>query len=110
MFKAAKAGPQKAITANRLSDGLVVFLSESGEWSLAIDDARLVTDGPDLEEAVAYGKAQEAARVVVDPYPIDIDNINEKPVPARFRERIRAEGPTVAYGNAEWANWAGLAG
>ena len=28
MFKAAKAGPQKAITANRLDDGRVVFLDD----------------------------------------------------------------------------------
>ena len=38
MFKEAKAGPRKAITANRLSDGLVVFLSETGDWSLSVDD------------------------------------------------------------------------
>ena len=29
MFKAAKAGPQKAITANRLDDGRVVFLDDA---------------------------------------------------------------------------------
>ena len=45
MFKAAKAGPQKAITGNRLSDGLVVFLTELGAWSQSIGDALLVTDG-----------------------------------------------------------------
>jgi hypothetical protein len=106
MFKAAKAGPQKAITANRLSDGLVVFLSETGDWSLSIDDARLVTDGPDLEQAVAYGKAQEAARIVVESYAIDIENVNDSPVPARLRERIRAEGPTIVYGDAERAKLA----
>jgi hypothetical protein len=53
MFKAAKAGPQKAITANRLSDGLVVFLDDSGGWSLSIAEARLVSDGADLDAANA---------------------------------------------------------
>ena len=102
MFKAAKAGPQKAITGNRLSDGLVVFLTELGGWSQSIGDALLVTDGPGLDEALAYGKAQHDARIVVEPYPIDIAIVDGVPVPARIRERIRAEGPTVAYGEAEY--------
>jgi hypothetical protein len=29
--------------------------------------------------------------------------VDGKPVPVRFRERIRAEGPTVVYGDAERA-------
>jgi hypothetical protein len=103
MFKAASAGPQKAITANRLGDGLVVFLDAAGGWSLAIGDARLVSDGPDLDEANAYAKAQHDARIVVEPYPIDIEIVDGKPVPVRLRERIRAEGPTIAYGEAEYA-------
>ena len=103
MFKAAKAGPQKAITGNRLSDGLVVFLTELGGWSQSIGDALLVTDGPGLDEALTYGKAQHDARIVVEPYAIDMTVVGGKPVPVRFRERIRAEGPTVVYGDAERA-------
>jgi len=110
MFKEAKAGPQKAITANRLSDGLVVFLGEAGRWSLAIADARLFKDGPELEEALAYGKAQQEARTIVDSYAIDVEQVDGKQLPSRFRERIRAQGPTVPYGAAEQASWSGLAG
>jgi hypothetical protein len=103
MFKAAKAGPQKAITGNRLDNGLVVFLTEDGGWSLAVADAHLFNDGPALEEALAYGKAQHDARIVVEPYAIDMTTEDGKQVPARIRERIRAEGPTVVYGEAERA-------
>jgi hypothetical protein len=104
MFKAAKAGPQKAITANRLSDGLVIFLTEDNNWSLSIADAALFSDGPELEAALAFGKRQQdEARFLVDAYAIDIEIINDKPVPSRIRERIRAEGPTVVYGEAERA-------
>ena len=42
------------------------------------------------------------ARIVVEPYPIDIVDVGGRPVPARIRERIRAEGPTVVYGDAEY--------
>lgn len=107
MFKAAKAGPKKAITANRLSDGLVVFLDDAGAWSVAIADARLLSDGPDLDAANAYAKSQHDARIVVEPYPIDVEIVDGRPVPVRLRERIRAEGPTVVYGDAERAKLAG---
>jgi hypothetical protein len=104
MFKAASAGPQKAITANLLSDGRVVFLDEAGGWVLNLDAARLVADGLELDAATAYAKAQHDARIVVEPYPIDVDIIDGKPVAVRLRERIRAEGPTVQYGEAEFAS------
>ena len=37
------------------------------------------------------------------PIAIDIEIVDGMPVPARIRERIRAEGPTVLYGEAEYA-------
>jgi hypothetical protein len=103
MFKAAKAGPQKAITANRLDDGRVVFLDELGGWVPTLVEARLLSDGAALEQASAYAKAQHDARIVVEPYAIDVEIVDGLPVPARIRERIRAQGPTVRYGDAEYA-------
>jgi len=103
MFKAAKAGPQKAITANRLDDGRVVFLDDVGGWVATLVEAQLLSDGPELDKATAYAKAQHDARVVVEPYPIDVVIVDGLPVPARIRERIRAQGPTVRYGEAEYS-------
>jgi hypothetical protein len=103
MFKEAKAGPQKAITANRLFDGLVVFLTDTRDWSLSVDDARLFADGPDLDSALEFGKAQHEARVIVDPYAIDMEAAGDGQRPSRLRERIRAAGPTIPYGDAERA-------
>jgi hypothetical protein len=110
MFKAAKAGPQKAITANRLDDGRVVFLNEIGGWSPALGEARLLADGPELDDATAYAKAQHDARIVVEPYPIDLEVTDGIAVPVRIRERIRAEGPTVVYGYDEVAKLSGAPG
>jgi hypothetical protein len=106
MFKAAKAGLQKAVTANRLADGLVIFLTEDKNWSLSIADAALFSDGAELDAGLAAGKEQQDARFLVDPYAIDIEIIDDKPVPTRIRERIRAEGPTIVYGEAERAKLA----
>jgi len=103
MFKAASKGTAKVITCNRLKDGLVAFLTADGGWSLDIADARVLDDGPELEEAEAYAVSQHDDRVVIDPYPIDVEIAEGvAPVPTRLRERIRAErGPTIAYGEAE---------
>ena len=104
MFKAAKEGPAKVITANDLRDGLVVFLDHDGGWTHDIALARVVEDGPDLDQANAYAKAQHDARIVVEPYPIDVEVKSGVPVPVRYRERIRAEkGPTIVYGYDEVA-------
>ena len=109
MFRSATDGPKKAITANRLGDGLVVFLDDAGVWSPHIAEARLLDDGPDLDVALAYGQAQHDARVVVEPYAIDVEVIDGVPVPARLREKIRADrGPTVIYGETERAKLAGM--
>jgi hypothetical protein len=104
MFKAAKEGPAKVITANALGDGLVVFLDPEGGWMHDIAGARVLADGPDLDAANAYAKAQHDARVVVEPYPIDVTVTDGVPVPVRLREKIRADrGPTIVYGEAEVA-------
>lgn len=90
------------ITANSLGDGLVVFLAGDGGWTHSLDAARVIA--PDaLADALAYAKAQHDARIVVEPYEIEVVLEAGRPVPVRLRERIRAAGPTVAYGEAELA-------
>lgn len=109
MFKAAKEGPAKVITANDLGDGLVVFLNDAGGWTHFIAEARVIADGPGLDEANAYAKEQHDARIVVEPYPIDVAvGADGVPVPVRLREKIRADrGPTIVYGHEEVAKLRG---
>lgn len=103
MFKAASSGPAKVVTANRLDDGLVVFLDPEGGWTLDIATARILDDD-ELDDALAYGKAQDEARIILDPYAVDVEVTDGVAVPVRLREKIRAErGPTIAYGEAERA-------
>ena len=83
----------KAITANRLLDGDVVFW-KAGQWVARFGDAQLFdeTAEADLEAAVAAGKGQST--VVVDVYPIDLTSSGGHWTPVSYRERIRALGPT----------------
>ncbi len=84
----------QAITANRLSDGLVVYLSRRGGWSERLDDA-LTTSGRDDAARLLRQAEGAAARDVVGPYLIDLTRGGENLRPARRREAIRAQGPTV---------------
>lgn len=86
----------KALTANRLIDGEVVFW-RGGQWVESFFDAQLFADeDPAGEAAVAVGKGQPT--VVVDPYLIDLSpnqaGGDAGLVPVSYRERIRALGPT----------------
>jgi len=84
----------KAVTANRLIDGEVVFW-KAGAWVDGFGDAELFDEGQDadVEAAVAKGKAQPT--VIVDPYPIDLVTVEgEGLAPVSYRERIRALGPS----------------
>lgn len=86
---------RQVISANRLADGLVVYLTGDGGWSEQIDDA-LVFDGATAgDTALATATGSVDRQIVVDPYAIDIDESGGVRRPTRFREFIRAHGPTV---------------
>jgi len=90
----------KLITANRLFDGVVVFLSAGG-FVAEIGKAAILSAADAVEAGLATAKAAQANHEVVDVNVIDVtlDNAGS-PVPVRLRERIRAFGPTVPFGEA----------
>jgi len=82
----------KALTANRLIDGEVVFW-QAGQWVESFGDADLFADDdPAGEAAEAHGKNQPT--VVVEPYLIELVESEGLWAPVSYRERIRALGPT----------------
>jgi hypothetical protein len=83
------------VTANRLSDGRVVFLS-ANNWTTDIDDAERLHDKAMIESALARAIADALQNWVVEPYAIAVvESETGHLIPARLRERIRADGPTT---------------
>lgn len=82
----------KILTANRLEDGLVIYLGEDG-WSPNLDEARRAYDDDEAAILDDQGKAAALRNEVADPYLIDLDSEG----PVRWRETIRANGPTVRH-------------
>lgn len=85
----------KVATANRLSDGAVVFLTKAAKWSEHIDNAVVAVEPQAAAALGEHGKAAEAANHVTGSYVIDVERRDGRVLPLHIRERIRALGPTV---------------
>jgi len=81
----------KALTANRLIDGEVVFWSH-GRWVERFGEAELFAE--DAAAGEAEGRAKGEVTVVVEPYLIDVAETGDGASPIAYRERLRALGPT----------------
>ena len=86
------------VTANRLIDGTVVYLTENDSWSEMIADACLaiseIKKTTLLETAALALKNQK----IVGPYAMAAEDSPLGPVPLSQRERVRAAGPTIRFG------------
>ncbi|MBT3701788.1 MAG: DUF2849 domain-containing protein [Alphaproteobacteria bacterium] len=88
----------RIITANRLDTGIVVYLNQLFDWSTEISAARVITEDSEVEDVLKIVDRAKIGENVVGVYAIDVDDTDEidVPVPLRFRERIRVNGPTVS--------------
>ena len=90
-----KVATVSVLTANRLRDGRVVFLDFEGAWSERLSEA-VVARFPDEVRALKNRGAYDAARnIVVEPYLVEVRETAGALLPARYRERVRAAGPSV---------------
>lgn len=87
----------KVLTANRLSDGISVWLDAGGQWTERLQDA-LVARHPEAVAALeAIGKRDFAENKVLELAVVDVHEVNGEIRPLRLRERIRAAGPSIDY-------------
>lgn len=81
----------KAVTANLLADGAVVWLARDGSLTDRFESAALYTDD---EAAAALARVAAQTAVVANAYLIDADAAGPSGREA-LRETIRRNGPTV---------------
>ena len=86
----------KILTANRLSDGIAVWMTAAREWSESILHSTIARDEEAEATLSAIGSAAITANEVIDVNLIDVDLVDGVIVPRRLRERIRAGGPTIS--------------
>lgn len=88
----------RVVTANRLDDGVIVYLADSGCWSPQIGAAVAADDDDGLALLMAEADRAIAARAVVGVYAIPVRVEPDGIVPLGQKERIRATGPTIPWG------------
>ena len=83
------------MTANRLGDGEVVFLTRSGAWNERIDEAVLALEPQAVAALEARAKLAVEANIVTGTYFFDAERMNGRIRATHIRERIRTLGPTI---------------
>jgi Protein of unknown function (DUF2849) len=83
------------IIANRLVDGIVVFLAPGEAWQPAIAEGVVIDDDAEAQRLLGVAKQHEARCLVIDPTLIEVKVDNGQVRPTEIREVIRAFGPTV---------------
>ena len=87
----------KVLTANRLGDGICVWLDAAGVWTERLQEALVARHAEAVASLEAIGKRDFAENKVVDVNVIDVHEVNGEIRPLRLRERIRAAGPSIEY-------------
>jgi len=97
------SGELQVASANRLSDGVVVFLDDAGQWTPRLDQAALARDGRGAEILLERARVEGAS--VVDPFLVSEDD-DGTVTPLSLREKIRASGLTFDAIAAEAVRYA----
>jgi len=87
------SGDLQVASANRLSDGVVVWLDDAGDWTMRLDRAAIARDGRSAE--ILLLRAQAEAFTVIDPFLVAVTEDDDGTIePLSLREKIRASGLT----------------
>ncbi|MFP6747005.1 MAG: DUF2849 domain-containing protein [Alphaproteobacteria bacterium] len=85
----------QAITANRLSDGYVIYLTAKGGWSERIEDCQAIDDPATADELLRRAERRAGGDLVVGPYLFKIARRDGRSIPLGQREILRTTGPSV---------------
>lgn len=86
---------EQVVIATDLAAGRVVFLEADGGWSPFIANSAFAANDAEADALLDIAKVSERRQEIVDPYLIEITRDGGLLRPNRFRELIRAMGPTV---------------
>jgi len=80
------------VTANRLSDGAVVYRAAIGGWTTRIEAAAVVTSAVAAKDLLTIATADDVGAVGAYVAPVELNGGRIEP--GNLRERIRLAGPT----------------
>jgi hypothetical protein len=83
------------VTANRLTDGIVVYLAPDGSWVEDIARARIASTENETKALEDVAAKDVKARKVVAVYPMEVALVDGAIDPLSVREKIRASHRTT---------------
>lgn len=87
----------KVITANRLTDGIVVYAGHDGAWTSRFGEAKVFEAKAETEAGLLAAQNDAKRNLVVEPCLIDVADEASGRRPLTLRELIRARGPTIDF-------------
>ena len=97
------SGMPQVISANRLSDGIVVFRAPGGRWVEQLRDAQILPDAGAVKAALGLVEADIRANHVIEVAAFDVAVKGDHVEPVHLRDKIRAKGPTTHPGHGKQA-------
>lgn len=85
----------QVMTANRLGDGVVVYLDARERWVETLAGALVAKTNAAADELLAIAEVAVRERLVVGPYLFAVEATETGTRPIGQREHIRSLGPTV---------------
>jgi hypothetical protein len=82
------------VTANRLTDGAVVYRTADDTWTTDLAAAAVVTVAPAAQELLRGAVADDVGAVGAYVAPVELTP-DQRVLPGNLRERIRLAGPTI---------------
>jgi hypothetical protein len=91
----AKVFVPKVVSANRLGDGVVVFLDGRGGWVEDFQASAVLATAETEAAGLTEGAKAMAQNHVVDVYSFDVEGSSPDLRALTLRDSIRAAGPTI---------------
>jgi sulfite reductase (NADPH) hemoprotein beta-component len=93
----------QVVTANRLRDGVIVWLTPELSWSEDYAESKVLRDEAEAKAALDAAGVDVKARLVVGPYLAEFEETPEGLQATSARERIRASRlPTITPDQGSW--------
>ena len=85
----------QVVIANRLRDGIVVFLGNEKQWAERVQDCAPAANDEAAAVLLSIGEAAEASQEVIGPVLIEVEDREGVLTPIKMREAMQAKGPSV---------------
>jgi Protein of unknown function (DUF2849) len=87
----------QVISANRLSDGVVVYLGHDSSWVERLSEAKIFSSKVQADAELLAAQGDAKRNLVVEPCLVEVREDQGSLRPTTLREAIRAQGPTIDF-------------